>query len=65
MGIWYTTREDVMSAQDIKATAYSGREIDRAIDAGARAVEALLHRVLYPWLGSRYFDYPGTQGTPT
>lgn len=59
MGIWYTTREDVMSAQDIKATAYVGRDIDRAVDSGARAVEGLLHRVLYPRTATRYFDYPG------
>jgi hypothetical protein len=59
MGIAYTTREDVMSAQDIKATAYAGRDIDRAVDAGARAAEGLLHRVFYPWTGTHYFDYPG------
>jgi hypothetical protein len=63
MGIWYTTREDVMSAQDIKATAYSGRDIDRAIESGARAVDALLHRTLYPWTGTRYFDLPGQAST--
>lgn len=65
MGIWYTTREDVMSAQDIKATAYSGRDIDRAIESGARDVEGLLHRRLYPWTGTRYFDFPQPAGVPT
>lgn len=48
-----------MSAQDIKATAYAGRDIDRAVDSGARAAEGLLHRVFYPWTGTRYFSYPG------
>jgi hypothetical protein len=65
MGTWYTTREDVMSAQDIKATAYSGRDIDRAIEAGARDVEAVLHRKLYPWTGTRSFDYPQAPGVPS
>lgn len=63
MGTWYTTREDIMSAQDIKATAYSARDIDRAIEAGARDVDRLLHRHLEPWTGTRYFDVPGTYAT--
>jgi hypothetical protein len=49
-----------MSAQDIKAAAYAARDIDRAIEAGARDVERLLHRTLYPWTGTRRFDVPGT-----
>lgn len=63
MGTWYTTREDVMSAQDIKATAYSAREIDRRIETGARDVDRLLHRKLEPWTGTRYFDVPGPYAT--
>src|SRR4051812_27452306 len=60
MGTWYTTREDVMSAQDIKATAYGGRDIDRAVESGARAVDALLHlRAIAPTVATRYFDWPG------
>jgi hypothetical protein len=48
-----------MSAQDIKATAHSARDIDRAVEAGARDVDRLLHRYLEPWTGTRYFDVPG------
>jgi hypothetical protein len=60
MGIWYTTREDVMSAQDIKASAYTARDIDRAIESGARACDDLLHvQTFAPTIGTRYFDYPG------
>lgn len=58
MSIWYTTREDVASSQDIKATAYAGRDIDSAIASGARAVDSLVHRILYPWTGTRSFDFP-------
>jgi hypothetical protein len=65
VGTWYTTREDVMSAQDIKSVAYASRDIDRAIESGARSVEGLLHRAhLYPWLGTRSFDYPGSSDSP-
>jgi len=49
-----------MSAQDIKASAYKARDIDRAIEAGARDVDRLLHRRLEPWTGSRRFDVPGS-----
>lgn len=60
MGIWYTTREDVMSAQDIKATAYAARDIDRAIESASRSAESLLHvQTFAPTIGTRYFDYPG------
>lgn len=48
-----------MSAQDIKGAAYTARDIDRAIEAGARDVDRLLHRVLEPWTGTRRFDVPG------
>lgn len=59
MGIWYCTREDVMSATDVKASARMGAEIDRDIESGARAAELLVHRQWYPWTGVRYFDWPG------
>lgn len=60
MGIWYTTREDVASAQDIQATAYSAPRIDRAIERGARAADALLHRRNFaPTIATRRFDWPG------
>ncbi len=58
MGIWYTTREDVASSQDIRASAYAARDIDSAIESGARAVDSLLHRTLYPVKATYSFDYP-------
>ncbi len=58
MGIWYTTREDVKSALDIKETARANAQIDRAIEAASRSVEGLLHRRLYPEIATRYFDWP-------
>jgi hypothetical protein len=63
----YITRETLMSASDIKATAYSGPRIDRAIEAGARRVDKLCHRGdntrpgFGQWTGSLSFDYPNDQ----
>lgn len=61
MGVWYTTREDVKSALDIKLTARSDAQVDRAIEAASRAVEGLLKRRFYPWSGTRYKDWPNSQ----
>lgn len=58
MGIWYSTREAVKSALDIKTTARDDVQVDRAIEAASRSVERLLHRRFYPELATRYFDFP-------
>lgn len=58
MGVWYCTREDVKSALDSKESARNDVQIDRAIEAGSRAAEAMLHRFFYPWTGTRYFNWP-------
>jgi hypothetical protein len=57
-GVWYCTREDVKGALDIKETARSNAEVDRAIAAATRTVEGLLNRTFYPLLATRYFDWP-------
>ncbi|HXS17720.1 MAG TPA: hypothetical protein VN764_11055, partial [Polyangiaceae bacterium] len=58
MGAWYVTREEVSSAPDIKASAYAAPQLDRAIESGARRVERTLHRIFYPWTGTKRWDYP-------
>lgn len=58
MGIRYTTREAVKEALDIRATARSDAQVDRAIESASRSVEGILHRRFYPWSGTRYFDWP-------
>ena len=65
MGIWYATREDVKGALDFKETARSNGQIDRAIEAASRSVEALCHRRFYPELATRYFDWPNGQHAHT
>lgn len=61
MGVWYCSREDVMSALDFKESARMSGRVDRAVESASRAVEGLLHRRFYPELGTRTFDWPGTQ----
>lgn len=61
-GIFYASREDVAQALDTKAAAYASAQIDRAIDSASRNVEGLCHRVFYPTLATRYFDFPNEQG---
>lgn len=52
------TREALKKALDVKATARSDDDIDRAIQAASRAVEGLLHRRFYPQDMTRYWDWP-------
>jgi hypothetical protein len=54
----YVTRDQIVSALDVKPTAYMYIEVDRACRAGSRGVEGLLHRVLYPEVKTRSFDWP-------
>lgn len=54
----YCTREDVKTALDIKATARSNAQVDRAVISGAGAVEDQLKRKFYPFDGVRVFDWP-------
>lgn len=65
MDPWYCTREDVKAATDSKTTARDDAQVDRAIAAASRAVEGLTRRRFYPWTGTRRFDWPGTQYSPS
>lgn len=58
MGVWYATRDEFKSALDFKETARNSVQIDRALEAGSRAVETITHRRFYPERATRYFDYP-------
>lgn len=58
------TREAVKKALDVKGTSRSDDDIDRAIQAGSRAAEGLLHRKFYPRDATRYFDWPNYTYTP-
>lgn len=58
MEIPYVTREMVQDALSSISTARLDARIDQAALAASRDLEGLLHRVFYPWTGTRYFDQP-------
>lgn len=60
-GVWYASREDVMSALDVAESARSVAQIDRCIEAASRSVERLTHRKFYPTRATRYLDWPSDQ----
>jgi hypothetical protein len=57
----YATREQVKRALDIAETARSNAQIDRALADATEAIHGLCHRVFYPTLATRYFDWPDEQ----
>jgi hypothetical protein len=59
----YTTRETIKRGLDISTTARNDRQIDRCIESAARRVDGLCHRIFYPHLDTKYFDWPMDQGT--
>ncbi|NUO42423.1 MAG: hypothetical protein HOV82_10325 [Streptomyces sp.] len=62
----YATREDVMRALDVKLTARSARQIDRALQSASRSIDDdLCHRRFYPEQATRGFDWPGSQYRPS
>jgi hypothetical protein len=58
---WYCTREDVAAALDTASTSRTNRQIDRAIEAASRSIEALCQRTFYPTYATRTFDWPPPQ----
>jgi len=58
---WYTTREIVKLALDVKIAAQADWQIDDAIDSASREIEQATNRIFYPWTGTRYLDWPDLQ----
>lgn len=54
----YCTRDDVKNALDIKETARATAQVDRAIQSAAEVVESNTHRVFYPQIDTRFWDWP-------
>lgn len=63
-GVFYCTREKFMRAFDVQPSLNASSQADDAILSGSRATEGFLHRVFYPWTGTRYLDFPNRQHTP-
>jgi hypothetical protein len=57
----YVTRDALKKALDVKATARSDDDVDRAIQAASRAVEGQLNRRFYPIDATKYFAWPNYQ----
>lgn len=57
-GIWYTTRERVVSAIDIGMPMSDRLRIDEAIEGSARAIENTYNRRFYPELRTLGLDWP-------
>lgn len=55
---FYATREEIKAELDVRETARSNQRIDRALADATEAVEGQLHRVFYPTLATRRFDWP-------
>ncbi|MET7944284.1 hypothetical protein [Streptomyces sp. NPDC005302] len=62
-GVFYATREEVKAELDVRETARSNLRIDRALADATGAVHGLTHRVFYPVLATRYFDWPARGGS--
>ncbi|MEV8032280.1 hypothetical protein [Streptomyces sp. NPDC086182] len=59
---FYATREEIKAELDVKETARSNARIDRALADATESVHGLTHRVFYPVLATRRFDWPPRQG---
>lgn len=58
---WLASREEIKAELDVRETARSNARIDRALADATEAVHGLCHRVFYPVVATRYFDWPGPQ----
>jgi hypothetical protein len=59
VAVWYATREDVKRATDTRETARNNQQVDRAIASATDSIETdQLHRVFYPEVAARAFDWP-------
>jgi hypothetical protein len=66
--VWYATRESVMSAADIKFSAYMAKRVEEALESASRQVESLVNRpenYFVPTIATRYFDWPNQQNART
>ncbi len=52
------TRDEIVTALDIRPSSYLFREVDRACRSATRSVEGLLHRYIVPEVATRYFNWP-------
>jgi hypothetical protein len=67
MGVWYATREAVMSALDVRGSARPTADVDAAIESSSRGIDGdrpgggFLRRRFYPEMRTQAFDWPSSQ----
>lgn len=64
-GLAYASVEQLAVATDTKFTARMDSQLRNALEAGANTLEAQLHRRFAPWTGTRYFDFPTRDYSPS
>lgn len=57
----YTTREIVKRALDQGEVLRNNRNVDRCVETASRSVEGLCHRIFYPRVATKYFNWPNEQ----
>lgn len=57
----YAVREDIKDALDTLQTTRANREIDRQLTASSRKIDRIMHRVFYPEVATRSWDWPNPQ----
>lgn len=58
---WYATREEVKRVLDYKEPTIADLDIDRNIESASRIIDKTMDRKFYPYLDTRYFDWPTHQ----
>lgn len=59
--IAYCSRTDAQRAVDFTDGLITNLQIDRAIQSAARNIEGHLHRLFYPFDGTKWWDWPNSQ----
>lgn len=57
----YCTRENVKRALDQGEVARNNINIDRCIESASRSAEGLCHRIFYPRVATKFFNWPNDQ----
>lgn len=57
----YTSREILKRALDQGEVPKNNRNIDRCVQAASRLAESHCHRIFYPRVATKYFDWPNDQ----
>jgi hypothetical protein len=64
---WYATREQIKQAMDSADTARDNTRVDRAAASASRDIDTLCHRIFWPRVATRTFDWPRAEqlGAPS